>query len=165
MNNYQFLTKMHGLIDEKERLAIFYKIRGAAITVEQNLGPFLIEKYYELAFAQELKALGFDVKQQVAIPTFYKGNPLGLELVADLIIDDDIIIELKATKKMETSYVRQLLSYMRLMRIHHGLIINFGISYISRYGIKPFILTDFDTNMNVKTDFNDKFGVDVFINE
>lgn len=153
---------MPRLIEEKERLDLFYKIRGAAITVEKNLGPYLIERYYELAFIHELKMLGFDVKHQVSIPTFYKGNALGLELVADLIINDDIIIELKATNKMEKSYVRQLLTYMRLTRMHHGLIVNFGISYISKYGIRAFILTDFDADMNLQADFNDKIGVESF---
>ena len=65
---------MINLSDEKQRLALFYKIRGAAITVEKNLGPYMIEKYYEKALIMELKSLGLSVESQVAIPTFYKGS-------------------------------------------------------------------------------------------
>lgn len=148
--------------DDKQRLALFYKIRGAAINVERNLGPYLVEKYYEKALLLELKSLGISVESQVTIPTFYKGQSLGLDLIADLVIEDSLIIELKATQRMEKSYIRQLLTYMKLMRIHYGLIINFGVSFISKYGMKALVLSDFDEVPNSESVFDDKIGLVAF---
>ena len=107
----------------------------------------------------ELAALGINANNQVKIPTFYKGQPLDLELQADIVVENEIIIELKATPRMEKSHIRQLLTYMKLMRKHYGLILNFGISYMSQYGMKAFVLSDFDEVVNSKGDFEDRVGV------
>ncbi len=110
----------------------------------------------------ELAALGINANNQVKIPTFYKGQPLDLELQAVIVVENEIIIELKATPRMEKSHIRQLLTYMKLMRKHYGLILNFGISYMSQYGMKAFVLSDFDEVVNSKGDFEDRVGVAVF---
>ncbi|MBO4813810.1 MAG: GxxExxY protein [Muribaculaceae bacterium] len=153
---------MIDLADEKQRLALFYRIRGAAITVEKNLGPYMVEKYYEKALIMELKSLGLSVESQVAIPTFYKGEPLELDLFADLLIENELVVELKATHSMEKSHMRQLLTYMKLMRKHYGLIINFGISFISKYGMKAMVLSNFDDVVKTDSDFEDKIGLVAF---
>ncbi len=153
---------MTGFIDDKERLALYYKIREAAITVEKQLGPYLIEKFYEKALIVELKSRGINVKNQVEIPTFYKGQPLKLNLIADLVVEDKIIIELKATPRIEKSHIRQILTYMKLMRKHYGLIINFGVSYITKYGIKSCILTDFEEVVNSNINMEDNVGLVAF---
>ena len=153
---------MINLSDEKQRLALFYKIRGAAITVEKNLGPYMIEKYYEKALIMELKSLGLSVESQVAIPTFYKGQSLGLELYADLLIENELIVDLKASPRVEKPHMRQLLTYMRLMQKHYGLIINFGVSFISKYGMKAMVLSNFDDVINANSDFDDKIGLVAF---
>ncbi len=153
---------MTGFIDDKERLALYYKIREAAITVEKQLGPYLIEKFYEKALIVELKSRGINVESQVEIPTFYKGQPLTLNLIADLVVEDKIIIELKATPRIEKSHIRQILTYMKLMRKHYGLIINFGVSYITKYGIKSCILTDFEEIVNSNINMEDNVGLVAF---
>ena len=153
---------MTGFIDDKERLALYYKIREAAITVEKQLGPYLIEKFYEKALIVELKSRGINVKNRVEIPTFYKGQPLTLNLIADLVVEDKIIIELKATPRIEKSHIRQILTYMKLMRKHYGLIINFGVSYITKYGIKSCILTDFEEIVNSNINMEDNVGLVAF---
>ncbi len=150
---------MIDILDEKQRLALYYKIKGAAITVEKNLGPYMVEKYYEKALIIELKSLGLTVNSQVAVPTFYKGEPLELELCADLIVENELIIELKATPRMEKSHIRQLLTYMKLMQKHYGLIINFGVSFLSKYGMKAMVLSDFDEVVNTNSDYEDKIGL------
>ena len=147
---------------EASRLDLYYKIRGAAINVQKNLGPFMVEKYYEKAMMIELASLGINAENQIKIPTFYKGQPLDLELLADIVVENEIIIELKATPRMEKSHIRQLLTYMKLMHKHYGLILNFGISYMSQYGMKAFVLSDFDEVVNSKGDFEDRVGVAVF---
>ena len=153
---------MTGFIDDKERLALYYKIREAAITVEKQLGPYLIEKFYEKALIVELKSRGINVESQVEIPTFYKGQPLALKLIADLVVEDKIIIELKATPRIEKSHIRQILTYMKLMRKHYGLIINFGVSYITKYGIKSCILADFEEIVNSNINMEDNVGLVAF---
>ena len=153
---------MTGFIDDKERLALYYKIREAAITVEKQLGPYLIEKFYEKALIVELKSRGINVESQVEIPTFYKGQPLTLNLIADLVVEDKIIIELKATPRIEKSHIRQILTYMKLMRKHYGLIINFGVSYITKYGIKSCIFTDFEEVVNSNINMEDNVGLVAF---
>ena len=153
---------MIDLSDEKQRLALYYMVRGAAITVEKNLGPYLVEKYYEKALMFELRSMGLSVENQVAMPTFYKGQPLDLELYADLIIEKELVVELKATQRMEKSHMRQLLTYMKLMRKHYGIIINFGVSYISKYGMKAMVLSDFDAIPNANTNFDDEIGLVAF---
>ena len=153
---------MTGFIDDKERLALYYKIREAAITVEKQLGPYLIEKFYEKALIVELKSRGINVESQVEISTFYKGQPLALNLIADLVVEDKIIIELKATPRIEKSHIRQILTYMKLMRKHYGLIINFGVSYITKYGIKSCILTDFEEIVNSNINMEDNVGLVAF---
>ena len=155
-------TVMIDISKESTRLDLYYKLRGAAINVQKNLGPFMVEKYYENALMIELNSMGINAENQVKIPTFYKGQPLNLELFADIVVENEIIIELKATPRMEKSHIRQLLTYMKLMRKHYGLILNFGISYMSQYGMKAYVLSDFDEVVNSKGDFEDRVGVAVF---
>ncbi len=144
--------------DDKVRLALYYKLRDAAITVQRQLGPYLVEKYYEKALMVELKSMGIHVENQVEIPTFYKGVNLDLNLFADILVENEIIIELKSTPRIENSHIRQILTYMKLMRKHYGLIMNFGVSYMTQYGIKSFILSDFDEIVNSKSNIEDKTG-------
>ena len=153
---------MIDITDKKARLDLYYKIRGAAITVEKHLGPYLVEKYYEKALMFELKSMGLCVENQTPIPTFYKGQALDLNLFADLLVENEIIIELKATPRIEKSHIRQLLTYMKLMRKHYGLILNFGVSYIAKYGMKAFVLSDFDEIVNTNSNIEDEIGLIAF---
>lgn len=106
----------------------------------------------------ELKSMGIHVENQVEIPTFYKGVNLDLNLFADILVENEIIIELKSTPRIENSHIRQILTYMKLMHKHYGLIMNFGVSYMTQYGIKSFILSDFDEIVNSKSNIEDKTG-------
>ena len=153
---------MVDISNEAKRLDLYYKLRGAAITVQKNLGPFMVEKYYENDMMIELALMGINAANQVRIPTFYKGKPLNLELLADIIVEEQIVIELKATPKIEKAHVRQLLTYMKLMRIHYGLILNFGVSYMAQYGMKAFVLSNFDEVVNTKGNFEDTIGTSIF---
>ena len=85
-----------------------------------------------------------------------------MELLADIIVEEQIVIELKATPKIEKAHVRQLLTYMKLMRIHYGLILNFGVSYMAQYGMKAFVLSNFDEVVNTKGNFEDTIGTSIF---
>lgn len=150
------------LSNDNVRLALYYKLRGAAITVQKHLGPYLVEKYYERSLIIELRSMGINVENQVEIPTFYKGQPLDLNLYADILVENEVIIEMKATPRIEKSHVRQILTYMKLMRKHYGLIMNFGVSYMTRDGIKSFRISDFNEIVNSNSNIEDNIGLIAF---
>jgi GxxExxY protein len=105
--------------------AIAYKIVGEAIEVHKNLGPGLLESVYEICLIDELKELGLDVRSQVYVPVKYKNKDLEGTLKLDILVNDLIIIELKAVDLMIPLYKAQLLSYLKLTGKPKGLLINF----------------------------------------
>ncbi len=125
--------------DNLEKLnAITEKIIGCAIEVHKTIGPGLLESIYEKALCYELEQKGLHFKTQVMIPIAYKGSSLGEHRI-DLIVEDSIIVELKAVDKMMPVYEAQLLSYLRLTNMKLGLLINFNVEVLKR-GIKRMIL-------------------------
>ena len=110
---------------------ISYDIVGAAIEVHQYLGgPGLIEKVYEESLVKELALRNRCVVRQLQVPIEYKGEPLATPLILDLLVDDKVIIECKACEKHNLLFEAQLLTYLRLMRLRLGLVINFGEKYV-----------------------------------
>ena len=100
---------------------------GAAIEVHQELGgPGLLESVYEEALCHELSIREFNVQRQVPVPITYKGQPLKTPLFLDILVNGQLIIEVKATEKYNTIYESQLLTYLRLTGLKLGLVINFG---------------------------------------
>ena len=108
-----------------------YKIVGCAIEVHKHLGPGLLESVYEKCLIQELKESGFKVKSQVWVPINYKNNVLENDLKLDILVDDLIIIELKAVEVMIPVFKAQLLSYLKLTGKPKGLLINFNTENIT----------------------------------
>jgi GxxExxY protein len=106
------------------------KIIGAAIEVHRILGPGLLESIYEEALCHELHLRGINfVKQQtVAIP--YKGIKLKADLRLDLLVEDKVIVDLKAKEELSKIDKPKLLSYLRLSKKHLGLIINFHVELL-----------------------------------
>jgi GxxExxY protein len=110
-----------------------HQIIGAAIEVHRTLGgPGLLESVYEEAMVWELIDRGLDVKRQVAVPISYKGNQLATPLRIDLLVEDLIIVENKAMTKYNSIFATQTLTYLRLMNLRLGLVINFGEKYVKR---------------------------------
>ena len=105
--------------------AVAYKIVGCAIEVHKNLGPGLLESVYEACLVEELKESGLTVKSQIYVPIRYKQRDLGGNLKLDLLVNDLIIVELKAVDTMIPLYKAQLLSYLKLTGKPKGLLINF----------------------------------------
>lgn len=103
-----------------------YKVVGCAIEVHKNLGPGLLESVYETCFVDELKSNGLIVNRQVQVPIIYKGKDLGTTLILDLLINNLIIVELKAVETIIPVYKAQLLSYLKLTGKPKGLLINFN---------------------------------------
>lgn len=113
--------------------SLSYKIVGCAIEVHKQLGPGLLESVYEICFVDELISQGLKVQRQVPVPINYKGRDLGANLVLDLLVDDLIIVELKAVEIMIPVFKAQLLSYLKLTSKPKGLLINFHCENIKDY--------------------------------
>lgn len=119
-----------------------YKIVGCAIEVHKQLGPGLLESAYETCFVDELNSNGFYVQRQVPVPIIYKGKDLGTNLILDLLVNDLIIIELKAVEVIIPVYKAQLLSYLKLTGKPKGLLINFHCENI-KDNLVPLVTEEF----------------------
>ena len=106
------------------------EIVDAACAVHVGLGPGLLESVYELALAYELGTRGLSVRRQVSIPVRYKGVRLEDGFRADLIVNEEVIIELKSVEQTAPVHKKQLLTYMKLADMRLGLLINFGAPLI-----------------------------------
>ena len=102
-----------------------HAIIGAAVEVQRVLGVGLLESAYAAALAIELKEREFYFEREVAIQANYKGYNLGTVYKADFIVEDSVIVELKAIDVLADVHRAQLLSYLRLSGIRLGLLINF----------------------------------------
>jgi GxxExxY protein len=102
------------------------KIIGAAIEVHKQLGPGLLESTYEVCLYYELKQLNFDVKQQLALPVYYKEVKLDAGYRIDLLVEDKVIIEIKSVDTLADIHTSQLLTYLKLKDLKLGLLINFN---------------------------------------
>ncbi len=123
---------------KKEVTQMSYDIVGCAIKVHQELGPGLLESIYERCLKYELELNGFEVIQQQKIPVKYRGKEMDVDLRLDLLINDTIIVELKAIENILPVHEAQLLTYMKLLKKPQGLLINFYTDKITKT-MKPFV--------------------------
>lgn len=105
---------------------ISHRIIGAAIEVHKELGPGLLESSYETCLAYELKQLSFNVKTQIALPVVYKGVKLSAGYRIDILVENNVIIEVKAVDMLADIHTAQLLTYLKLKELKLGLLINFN---------------------------------------
>jgi GxxExxY protein len=101
------------------------RIVGCAIEVHRHLGPGLLESIYETALCIELKEEGMSAKRQIGIPLFYKGQLIS-EHRPDLVVDDNVIIEVKSIERLEPVHMAQMMTYLRVTGLRVGLILNFN---------------------------------------
>jgi len=128
----------HG--DTEARSKLLYeelteKIIGAAIEVHRALGPGLLESAYEECLCREPNLRGLAFQRQVPLPVEYKGVNLDCGYRLDLIIQDDVIVELKCVERVLPVHEAQLLTYLKLTGKHVGLIVNFNVATLIRGGI------------------------------
>ena len=115
---------MEGLIMlEEERLS--YAIRGCVYEVFKQLGCGFLEKVYENALLEEMKERGMYANSQVPIKVIYKREVVG-EYFADIVVEDSVILELKAQQKISKIHEAQLLNYLKATNIRVGMLINFA---------------------------------------
>jgi GxxExxY protein len=101
------------------------RIIGAAIEVHKYYGPGLVEQVYEEALCHEFSLRGVHFERQKQVPIYYKGVKLGIPLRLDLIVEEKVIVDLKAKEEVNAFDRAKLLSYLRLSNLRLGLIINF----------------------------------------
>ncbi len=110
-------------------------IIGAAIEVHRNLGPGLLESTYEECLIYELNKLGLSTQRQLELPIIYKGKALESKYRLDILVDNQIIIELKSCKRLEPIHEAQILTYLKMANLSLGLLINFNVQLL-KDGIK-----------------------------
>ena len=101
------------------------RIIGCAIEVHRHLGPGLLESVYESALCIELRARSLPFKRQVGLPLYYKGELIS-EHRPDLIVDDEVIVEIKSVDRLAPIHTAQMLTYLRVTSLRVGLILNFN---------------------------------------
>ena len=110
------------------------RIIGCSIEVHRALGPGLLENIYEQALCVELDGSGLSFERQKQLPVIYKGSQIGNHRL-DLVVEDRVVVELKAVDRMDSLFQAQLLGYMRLGAYPLGLLISFN-SQLLKQGIK-----------------------------
>ena len=115
------------LIEEHNKKYSFFKeITGEAMRVHRKYKPGLLESAYEAALKYLLEQKGYKVERQVLLPIFWDDVKLDQTYRMDLVINDEIIVELKAIPHVDTAHRRQLWNYMNLTHLPYGMLINFG---------------------------------------
>ena len=116
------------------------KVIGCAIEVHRELGPGLLESTYEQCLAAELSRSQIPFQLQVELPVNYKGVQLDCGYRIDLLIDNQLIVELKSIEQLLKIHEAQILTYMRLAKVKIGLLMNFNVPILKK-GIKRFLLS------------------------
>ena len=120
-----------GVNMNNERLnGISQNIIGAAIAVHRVLGPGLLESAYEACLVHELVERGMIVERQKSLPVIYKGTNIDCGYRIDLLVEEEVIVELKAVDKLMPIHSAQLVSYLKLSGCKLGLLINFNVTLL-----------------------------------
>jgi len=115
---------MHGELTEK--------IWKAALEVHKSLGPGLLESAYKVALMKELGDLNLNYRVEVPIPMIYKGQKLECGYRADFVVEEKVLIELKAAEHMHNLFKAQLMTYLKLSKHKVGLLINFNCEMLKQ---------------------------------
>jgi GxxExxY protein len=111
------------------------QIVDSCITVHKQMGPGLLESVYECCLIEELQSRGLTIQNRVEIPLIYKGKALKKTFVIDILVNDEIILELKSVEVVHPVFEAQLLSYLKLANKKVGYLLNFNVP-LMKQGIK-----------------------------
>ena len=109
-----------------------FNIRKSIFSVYNELGPGLLEKVYEKILVHELKSLGLNVNHKVSIPIKYKGILIDSSFIADIIVNEKVIIEIKSIPEINNVHHKQLLTYLKLSGLKLGILVNFNTDHIDK---------------------------------
>ena len=112
-----------------------HRIIGCAMRVHEELGPALLESGYQAAMEIELRRQGITFEAQKAIAAFYRGERLNVSYRCDLLVQGQVVVELKAVERLEPLFTAQLLTYLKLTSCQVGLLVNFHVPLLKQ-GIK-----------------------------
>jgi GxxExxY protein len=114
------------------------RIIGLAIEVHRHTGPGLLESFYAAALCRELEHAGLQVRREVGIPAMYNGEPLPLGFRADILVEEIVILEIKAVPALLPVHDTQLQTYLRMSRLPVGLVLNFHAPRL-KDGLRRFV--------------------------
>ena len=118
---------------------LVYQVNGCAIEVHKYLGPGLLESVYHTCLKKELTIRGLEFQTELSIPVNYKGLDLEAGLRCDLLIEKSLVVELKAIAKILPIHEAQILTYMKLLEVPIGLMLNFNVTHIFKEGQKTYV--------------------------
>ena len=114
------------------------KVLDAAMRVHKEMGPGLLETVYQLCMVKELQSREISISQSVPVPLCYLGQPLNKDYIIDLLVEKEIIIELKAVEGILPVHEAQIISYLKLADKRLGFLINFNVPLI-KLGFKRYV--------------------------
>jgi len=124
---------------EKYRIEFYARqIVDAGYRVHRELGPGLLESVYLQCLAKEFRLRGVDASSEVVLPLFYRGERLAKEFRIDMLVEGEIIIEIKAVDALLPVHTAQLISYMKLAQKKLGFLINFNVP-VFKEGIRRYV--------------------------
>ena len=117
-----------------------HRVIGAAIDLHRRLGAGLYESVYRRCYAIELRHQEIRVEEEVAVPLVYRGVRIERAFRMDLLVEGELIVEVKAVDRLAPTHRAQLLTYMRMTGIRAGLLLNFNAPYLADGGIRRVLL-------------------------
>lgn len=132
------------MITQKYITDLTYKINGACIEVHKILGAGLAEIVYHKALEEEFRIRDIKFKSEFIIPVFYKDKNLECNFKCDFLVEDLIVLEIKAVNQIIDIHKSQVLNYMNLLKVPKGILINFNVKNIYHFGQETFINKYFD---------------------
>lgn len=118
---------------------LIYQVNGAAIEVHKELGPGLLESVYHKCLKYELELRGIEFCSELVVPIDYKGLRLDADLKCDLFIENSLVVELKSVLKVLPVHEAQILTYMSLLEVPMGLMLNFNCTNLYKEGQKTYV--------------------------
>ena len=113
-------------------------ILGSAITVHKEIGPGLLEGIYQHCMVKELRSRQLNVDMMVPVTLYYKGEPLNKDYIIDILVENEIILELKAVEGLLAVHEAQIISYLKISNKRLGFLINFNVPLLKQ-GFRRFV--------------------------
>jgi GxxExxY protein len=133
------VNKREARMTKKYLNDLTYQIIGSAIEVHKALGPGLLESVYHKCLKQELLLRKLNFVSEFVVPVNYKGLELDAELRCDILVDDAIVVEIKAVDAIAPVFEAQLMTYMKLLKKPKGILINFNCANLFKEGQKTYV--------------------------
>ena len=127
------------IISKKTLKDLVYQVNGAAIEVHKVLGPGLLESVYQQCMQKELSLRKINFTSEQYVPIIYKGFDLETKLRCDLFVEKVLVVELKSVADVPSIFEAQILTYMNLLKVPIGLLINFNVQNIFYEGQQTFV--------------------------